>query len=205
MVPIAKPKGFTLIEMIIAVAIFALVGLGSVNVLSSITRSNETSLIHSERLQMLQLAILTIERDFRQATRRSVRVNGEAPQDSFISHGELEFDSQSQFIAMRKVGWINPMNLMNRSEIQSFAYRVVDDKLERVFFEYPDPAVGEEFKSRVLLDNVTDLTLEFHDGKSNEWKEKWASKDFPAGISITLTLGDMGDIQRIILLPEAMH
>ncbi|WP_199915604.1 type II secretion system minor pseudopilin GspJ [Saccharobesus litoralis] len=196
-------RGFTLIEMLVAVAIFAVVGLGAANVLSSISTSNEVSLTHSERLQSLQLAILTIERDLRQATRRKVRVDGEKAADTFISHGELILDSQSQVLALRKVGWTNPMFLMPRSEVQSFAYRVVDDVLERIHFEYPDPVVGEEFKVRPLLTDVKELIFEFHDGKNDKWQTEWRSKDLPVAIAITLKLADYGDIRRVILMPEA--
>ena len=73
-------RGFTFIEMLLATAIFALVGLASVAVLSTVTRTDELSRESSQRLTQLQHAMLMLERDFMQISLRHVRINGEAPQ-----------------------------------------------------------------------------------------------------------------------------
>lgn len=197
-------RGFTFIEMLLAIAIFAVVGLSSTSILNSIQTTNEVSITHGDRIQALQLTMLTIERDLRQASKRKVRVEGEAPTDNFIAHGNQILDSQSQVLALRKVGWINPMNLLPRSEVQSFAYRVVDDTLERIHYDFADPAIGAEFKVRPLLTGVKNIQFEFHDGKAEGFSESWSSKGLPAAIAVTLELEDMGEIRRILLLPEGV-
>ena len=49
-----RNSGFTFIEMLLAAAIFAFVGLASVAVLSSVTQSDELSQLANERLVQLQ-------------------------------------------------------------------------------------------------------------------------------------------------------
>ncbi len=193
--------GFTLIEMLLTISIFAIVGLGSVNILSSVTTSNQVSLDHAERMAELQRAMLTMERDFRQASTRKVRVNGEAPSSSYLTHGDRLLDSESEFIALRKVGWINPMNLLPRSEVQSFAYRIIDNTLERIHFDFPDPNVSEDFRIRPLLRDVKSVKYEFFN-KQKKWSEEWKGKGLPPAIAVTLELEDMGKLRRIFLLPS---
>ena len=57
-------RGFTFIEMLLAVAIFALVGLASVAVLDSVTRSDEASRAGTLRLQQLQRAMMLFRSRF---------------------------------------------------------------------------------------------------------------------------------------------
>ncbi|NTS75841.1 type II secretion system minor pseudopilin GspJ [Catenovulum sp. SM1970] len=199
--------GFTLIEMLLAVAIFAIVGLASTGVLTSVIDSNEISIEHSEQMEGLQRAMLTFERDIRQATKRKVRINGEAPVEFYIAHGNGLLDSDSQVLAMRKVGWINPMNLLPRTEVQSFGYRVVEGRLERIYYDFADPVVGAEFKYRTLLEGVKGIKFEFHDGKAStgrqfKWLETWTTKELPAAIAVTIELEDVGEIRRLFLLPS---
>ena len=52
-------RGFTFIEMLLAMAIFALVGLASASVLSSVTESDAASQKAAERLAQIQRFFLT--------------------------------------------------------------------------------------------------------------------------------------------------
>lgn len=196
-----KQKGFTLIEMILAVAIFALVGVVSAGMLDNVSTANEISVNHAERIEEVQRTLLTIERDLRQASNRQVRVEGNKPTDAMMSHGELILDSQSQVLAFRKVGWTNPMNMLPRSEVQSIAYRVVDNTLERLHFDYPDPVMGQEYKIRKLLTGVEEIRFEFHPGIGNKWLKKWGKKELPPGVAMTIVMEDMGELRRVLMLP----
>ncbi|EWH11236.1 general secretion pathway protein J [Catenovulum agarivorans DS-2] len=193
-------QGFTLIEMLLAITIFALLGVAGFNILSSTTTANDISMQHGEKLAQLQRAMLIIERDFSQLSRRSVRIMGEAPQHSYLSHGELILDSDSQVLAFRRNGWTNPNNLLPRSEIQSVAYRIVEENLERMHFLHPDPVKGEDPKERVLLEGVEAIEFEFYDRKTKSWVNKWQQPDLPAGISISLKTLDFGEIKRVFAI-----
>lgn len=193
-------KGFTLIEMLLAITIFALLGVAGFNILSSTTTANDISMQHGEKLAQLQRAMIMIERDFSQMSRRSVRIMGEGPQHTYISHGELILDSDSQVLAFRRNGWTNPNNLLPRSEIQSVAYRIVDENLERLHFLHPDPVKGEDPQVRVLLQGVEQISFEFYNSKNKSWVDKWQQPDLPSGISITLKTLDFGEITRIFAI-----
>ncbi|WP_245623472.1 type II secretion system minor pseudopilin GspJ [Catenovulum maritimum] len=195
-----RQQGFTLIEMLLAISIFALMSLAGFNILSSTVDSNELSLKHGDKMAKLQRAMLTIERDFTQISQRKVRINGEAPSANLLAHGELILDSESQVLAFRRVGWTNPMNMLPRSEVQSLAYRIFDGNLERLHYVFPDPVQGEEPKVRVLLEDVEQIEFEFFDPEAKSWQTTWEKTSLPSGVSIKLYSQDFGEIQRVFNL-----
>ena len=74
-----RSTGFTLIEVLVAIAIFASLSVGAYQVLNQVQRSNEVSIERSERLKELQRALVFLDNDFRQMTMRQSRTNGEEP------------------------------------------------------------------------------------------------------------------------------
>lgn len=194
-----KQSGFTLIEVMVAVGIFAIVGMASHAVLSSVLGANESSKEYSKRFGQLQRVMLKMERDFIQAVPRQVRTDGEAAADIVMMGERFLLDSEFDGVAFTRIGWRNPGMVMPRSDVQRVAYKVEEGVLQRQYFVYPDPASGEEPKTQELLDQVEGLTFQYHDG--SEWKESWQAKKLPLAISVTLTLGDYGEIKRVFLMP----
>ncbi len=196
-------QGFTLIEMLLAISIFALLGIAGTNILSSTVTSNDVSLAHGEKMAQLQRAILTIERDLAQLAERKVRVEGEAQGNNLLSHGELILDSDSEVLAFRRLGWVNPMNILPRSEVQSVAYRVFDGNLERMHYDFPDPMKGEEPKIRTLLSDVEHIHFEFFNAQKKSWQDKWEQSALPTGIKIQITSKAFGEITRIFSIASS--
>lgn len=194
----SKTKGFTLIEVLIAVAIFALISMASVGILQTVINSGDVSKNKTERINELQRAFLLIERDVLQIARRSVRFNGEAPLTSFIYVGENEFSDAEQGLAFVRHGWTNPGLLLPRSDMQLVAYQLNEKKLERVHFNFVDSVVGEEPKVRTLISNVESLDIEFFDGK--KWQESIPQGLLPMAIAIEIDTLDFGVIRRQFLV-----
>ncbi|WP_017444452.1 type II secretion system minor pseudopilin GspJ [Gayadomonas joobiniege] len=194
-------SGFTLIEMLLAFTIFALMGMAGFSILNNTVNSNEASIKHSEALNKLQRSMLIIERDLMQMAHRMVRVQGEIkPQPRTIAHGELILESESEVLAFRRNGWLNPLNILPRSQIQSLAYRVRDEQLERLYFNYPDPVKGEDYKIQVLMDQVKSLHFEFYDSNSKKWLTEWSEAKLPGGIKIVIEHTDLGALERVFAL-----
>ena len=79
-------QGFTLLEVLIAIAIFSVVSLASFTIFDTVLRGDESSKIRSERQNELQRAFLLMERDFIQIAKRTMRVNGEEPGKRFFTN-----------------------------------------------------------------------------------------------------------------------
>jgi len=191
-------QGFTLLEVLIAIAIFSLISLSSFTIFDSVLKGNETTKKNSQRQNELQRAFLIIERDIIQIARRSIRLNGEAPLAKFIQSADDSFASEEQAIAFVRHGWTNPGLLLPRSDMQSVAYRLFDGTLQRLHFNFVDSVVGEEPKVRPLISGVTELTFDYYNGI--KWQKTWANNSLPLAIAIIIDTKDYGIIRRQFLV-----
>ena len=93
----SQQRGFTLLEVLLAVSIFALVSIAGVTVLQTAIKSDEGTQSKTERIHQLQRAFIMIERDFNQVARRHVRLDGDQSSQNFVhSDDSNNFRSQSQ-------------------------------------------------------------------------------------------------------------
>ncbi|TXH97768.1 MAG: type II secretion system protein GspJ [Rheinheimera sp.] len=196
-------RGFTFIEMLLAVAIFALVGLASVAVLDSVTRSDEASRAATLRLQQLQRAMMLIERDFWQISARQIRVNGEAPVAQTLAGAVNWIESDDDGITFSHAGWTNPGMVLARSEVQLVGYRLKERQLQRLYYLYPDAVTGTEPNVQPLLEDIDELKFRYlvrEDGQE-QWKEFWDQGNWPLAVKMTLKSPQLGVIERVFGLP----
>ncbi|KGJ94323.1 type II secretion system minor pseudopilin GspJ [Colwellia psychrerythraea] len=191
-------QGFTLLEVLIAIAIFSVVSLASFTIFDTVLRGDENSKMRSERQNELQRAFLLMERDFTQIAKRNIRINGEAAANRFLHTSDDSFLADEQAIAFVRNGWTNPGLLLPRSDMQSVAYRLVDETLERLHYNFVDAVVGQEPKVRPLITQVTRLSFEFYDGQ--KWQKQWSANTLPQAIAIEIDTRDYGLIRRQFLV-----
>lgn len=195
-------QGFTLLEVLVAIAVFAMLSLSAYQVLNGVQRSDEQSRDHNARLKAIQRMSVMMDNDFRQIVARKTRSQGEKPSDKYLLAGEYVLDSASEGIMFTRLGWQNPQQMFPRGEVVRVGYRVIDDKLERVWFRYPDNVAGAEPLVREVLADVTALSFRFFADK--KWTDKWEQAgSLPQGIEVRLTLKDRGEIERVYLVPQS--
>jgi general secretion pathway protein J len=193
-----KQQGFTLLEVLLAIAIFAIISLSSFTIFDTVIKSDESSRVRTDRLNELQRAFLLIERDFLQIARRSIRVNGEAPLKDFLHTDSSSFSTNENTLGFVRQGWTNPGLLLPRSDLQSVAYRLEDNVLERLHYNFVDAIQGQEPKIRPLITEVDELNFEFYYQK--EWQSQLKSQILPLAIAIEITTQDYGLIRREFLV-----
>ena len=192
--------GFTLLELLVAMAIFSLISLTSFSLFDTVLNADENSQITTKRNNELQRAFIIIERDLLQIARRTARLNGDAPSaDTFILTDGGSYGSDNKTLAFVRNGWTNPGLLLPRGDVQAVAYQLNESTFERLHYNFVDAVVGEEPKRRPLITDVVQVNFEYHDGKS--WKEKIATGKIPFGIAIELELKDYGIIRRQFIVP----
>lgn len=192
-------KGFTLLEVLIAIAIFSLVSLSSFTIFDSVLKGDATAKERSDRQNELQRAFIIIERDITQIARRSIRYEGEAPSAQYIQSASDSFAAEEQAIAFVRQGWTNPGLLLPRSDMQAVAYRIYEETLQRLHANFVDSVVGEEPKVRTLVKDVTAITFEYYDGQ--KWQKTWSSNALPLAMAVELDTKDYGVIRRQFLVP----
>ena len=154
-----RRRGFTLLEMLIALGVFAVIGLMSSQILSGIVDLSDTVRDRSDQLAELQRAMFIISRDIEQMTRRPVRdAFGDSTAAITIGEPLIEFTRR---------GWQNPLG-SPRSELQRVAYTVADGDLVRQYWPLLDRGPDTEPVDQVLLRGVADVEFVGHAGRVEE-------------------------------------
>ncbi|PWI32966.1 type II secretion system protein GspJ [Vibrio albus] len=191
-------QGFTLIEVLVAIAIFAALSVSAYQILNQVQRSNEQSIEHTERLKSIQRAVVLLDNDFRQIALRQFRTNGEALSSRLLMVQDGLLDSESKGILFTRLGWQNPQQMFPRGEISKVGYRIREETLERVWWRYPDTPVGLQGEVTPLLDDVEALDVRFY--SQGQWSNEWnVDLALPEAVGVTFTLKDYGRIEKIYL------
>lgn len=201
-------KGFTLIEILIAIAIFAMMSLAAYQILQGVIRSSEISKVHDDALVKLQRSMLIIDQDFTQIIARKSRDEvTDKKQLRLMRTGKGIFESTDQAIEFTRAGWSNPMNLLPRSNLLRVRYVLIDGNLERHYFLYPDISSGQKPYKQVLFSDVSALSFRFWDKKGKaKWKKTWTKKtSLPAGIEISFTTKKYGEIHRQFIISSGEY
>lgn len=198
-------QGFTLIELMISMAIFAMLSLMAFNGLDSVINNKQKTETALLRLNQLQLGMSKLHRDIEQITARPAR-DGLGSKLPALSAGQ----GDDLLIQFTRNGWRNPAKLA-RSHLQRVAYKLEDEKLIRLSWPYVDRAQDDPLVESVLLDNLKDVQIRFLDEK-NSWKERWPSNNSdtsaekitqPQAIEIKLEMNDWGEVSRVFRVPAA--
>jgi general secretion pathway protein J len=196
----ARNTGFTLLELLIALAIFALISVIAFTGLRSTIDSRERINAQADRLIEIQRAFDFFRRDLEQAVPRPVRDQlGDFNPNS-------AFRQVPEGIVFTRGGRRNPLGL-ERSGLERLGYGLQDGTLVRsrwlALDQPPDPAIEE----LPLLADVESLNFRFL-GPDKHWVEQWPPLNsvspepgLPQAVEVTLELPGYGSINRIFLLP----
>lgn len=202
-----QQAGFTLLELLVAMGIFAIIGAMALGGLNAVVGQATQAQEQSERLATLQRALRLIANDFGSATPRYVR-------DELGTRGELPLLADGRggyLIRLTRGGWSNPANLPHRGTLQRVQYRLEDGKLLREYWPVVDHVLGQEPRSEELLTGVNDLKILFYDASQGqgEWQQQWpplrlagGAAGRPRAIQVTIDLEDWGEIERLIELSQ---
>lgn len=197
-----KARGFTLIEVLVAIAIFASLSIAAYQVLYQVQLSNQVSAQREARLSELQRAMVIMDADFRQMAARTFRTNGESPSVNLLQWQDYLLDSDDKGILFTRLGWHNPQQQLPRGEVVKVGYRLKENVLERVWWHYPDTTAGQVPLIAPVLSQVESWSIRFY--QRGEWTDKWQTESaLPEAISLRLTLQDYGEIERVYLLTSA--
>jgi len=196
-----RVSGFTLIEVLVALAVFGVMSMLAYAALGSTLSNAEYLTERMDRLQSVQRAVRYLSTDLIQAAPRPVRTE---LGDSYAA--ALQSTLSSDFaLELTHAGWGNPAGLP-RSTLQRVAYRLEEDKLVRYHWNVLDRTYANEPLATVLLDDVESLFFLFYDG-SGEASDTWpplvqqggaALRSRPRAVEIILTLVDQGEIRRLL-------
>ena len=158
-------SGFTLLEVLIAISVTALIGLGAWQLLNSAIRTYELGQENLQSLSLLQRAQLSIERDFAQVVPRAIR-------DEFGDYQPAIMNGEDFYaVEFTRAGWRNPLQ-QKRSELQRVAYELNDGQLLRHHWKVLDRAQDSQPVTRRLLEDVERFEIAYLND-SDAWLDEW--------------------------------
>lgn len=193
--------GFTLIEILVAIAVFAIFSVIAYSALGRTLDNADMLTERMNRLEAVQRTVRFLSDDLMQAAPRPVR---DELGDGYVP--AVSASAASNFILeVTHGGWGNPVGLP-RGTLQRSAYRIEDGKLIRYHWNVLDRTFSNEPVATVLLDGVESLTLRYLP-PIGDWSDTWppqgarggfGMRDRPRAVEFVLTLTDEGEISRLI-------
>jgi len=174
-----EQSGFTLLELVIAIALFALLGLAGWRLFDGVVRTRQGIAQHERDLRSLQRAVGVIERDAWQAVSGSVE----------LAQGDLR---------LQRSHWRNPLDLP-RSERQTVQYRLEGRALWR-------DSRGEGtsvLQQQKLLDDVRSLSWRLFEPERG-WHTETTREHSPLALELVVSAGRFEQVRRVLLLPGAL-
>jgi general secretion pathway protein J len=192
-----RAAGFTLVELLVALAIFAILSALAYGGLRGVLANHEAVREEAEELERLQTAFLLMERDIQQAVPRPVRDELGDPVAAFRTPPERQ-----RAVAFTRTGYANPAG-ERRSHLQRVGYGVREGELVRYAWPRLDRVQGMEPVIMPLLGEVEGVTFRFMD-EQGEWRPQWPppgrgaeAAALPRGVELELRRrGEEGTVWR---------
>ena len=197
----SRIRGFTLLEVLVAVGVFAVFSALAYGSLTRLLESRDR--IDSERVfwRDLALAFTQIEDDLSMARPRTVRDVYGNPLPAFRGQPVDPRPQGEPSLAFTR-GGLFVLGNSTRPDLQRTGYRLHDGKLARLVWPALDQPTQIEPNSIVLLEHVTEMQVRFY-VKDAGWVDQWPQPNapltgLPAAVEFTLTLEGRGQVQRIL-------
>ena len=208
--------GFTLVEVLVAMAITALISVVAYGALSSALSGAESVRSATVRSHDINQTLTLLSRDIRQVVNRSIVDEFDQPAPT-LSGGVLT----RYPLTLTRAGWHNSTGAP-RSTLQRVRWWIEEDVLWRAHFPVLDRTPGTEAIETAMLDDVEGFEVRFlptiGDVKSDRddviddrnWRDNWIldvsqpglDLPTPAAVEIVLQLAKVGEVRRLYVLPS---
>jgi general secretion pathway protein J len=195
-----RAGGFSLVEMLVAIAVFGLIAAAGVGVLAHAVDNRDAVAARMNRIAEFQRARAILRADLGQAALRRVRTADGTPARNAFAGANPGMRGNGPLLGFVRRGWDNP-DSAPRPSLQYVEYRFVDDRLERsVRLALDGAAPGEP---QLLLSGVRSARMAYR--YRGQWNEGWpgGAGALPEAVALILEIDGLGQVEQRFLLPGA--
>jgi general secretion pathway protein J len=197
-----RQAGLTLIELLVAVAIFSIFAALAYGGLVNVLDTRRAVDVESQRLAALQRAFLRIGRDLEQSAPRVIRDAYGDQQPAM--HNRVDSYEGVQTVIELTVAGRRVLPGETRGNLQRISYVLRDDALLRLSWPVLDRAQDTAAHESSLLEGVEDLKLRYLT-QEGEWLSQWPAEAelsttgpvLPRAVEVTMELEHWGSLRRI--------
>jgi len=194
-----RNSGLTLLELLIALAVFAVLAVMAYGGLKAVLDADQATKEQAEALARLQWSITLITGDLDQVAARPIR-------DAYGDNAPALDGRRNGYLEWSRAGWVNPAGQL-RSDLQRVAYGVENGRLVRIVWYVLDRAQDSEPQREVLMEDVKGIAFRMLD-RDRAWREIWPASmnttdlaALPRAVEIVLTTERWGEVRRLLALP----
>ncbi len=210
-----QDHGFSLLEVLAAAAVFAVVSALSAGLLVGALRTEEQGEAVLAELADVHRIGSVLREDIGQIALRPVR-NGEGLQDPRIFAADVNgteavrtrVNDPQEIIVLTRSGWANPGRLQPRSSLQRVAWVLDEDRLYRQVWLYPDAAAASEPQRQLMAEGLDEVEVEVL--VAGIWvnvarvvANRSEQTDLPDAVRLRYRLSGLGAMEHVVLTPAA--
>ncbi len=186
--PRRQNSGFTLLEILVAMAVFAIMAGMAYAGLHTVLETRSSTEARAESLAQWQRFVYTLNEDLAQAIPRGVRDEFGSEQLAFIGGNDSRLLTLTRSVA----DWSGQSM---RSRMQRVEYLLEADGLYRLVWPVLDRTQQSQPRRRKLL-TAEKIELRFYGG---EWGSVWPASGggLPKAVEASVQLPDLGDLRRV--------
>ena len=198
-----RQRGFTLIEVMIAIVIMAMIAVMTSQSFTAAIASSEATQEAIDRIAAVDRIWVLLETDMRNVIPAMPKVpRGKPIPPVFID------PSEEYRLTLLRAGYANPLRLP-RTEVVRVGYRFEDNAIWRDTWFNISESDEREARPQIILEGVEDLFIKALPNVPNRssvsggpWQDRWPvsgqlPQTLPAAIEITLITEDFGEVKRI--------
>ncbi|WP_291335558.1 type II secretion system minor pseudopilin GspJ [Acinetobacter sp. UBA801] len=184
-------KGFTLVELLVAIAIFAVLSALGWKEFDYLAKVKDRNAMHEADLEQLQESYQQILRDTMQAVPLTANIKGQQQPALVLQNGRFNFS---------KTGVTDPLQQgISPHERVEYQYRADEKKLYRLKYRNLHQTGNDQPESSVMLDEVEAFEIVvLNPNELSSWPESSVDSQqteqlrlLPKGIKINLTVRDV--------------
>lgn len=206
--------GLTLVELLVAMLVFAFVASVSVYALRLSVEARDQLATADRRIAEIEIARIMLKEDLAQIVDRPVRDEfGDQASAAFRGGTEMRLRNpvpgETPMIGLVRGGWSNPGAEAPRSSLQYVEYLEKDGALVRRIRPYLDDARGQPHFDRVLISDARDIEARFLAGETRgelDWAASWplpGRAGAPRAVSLAFESARFGRLEEYLWIGDA--